>query len=66
MRICDRCGQQRAQKANERIYAESEGMEIDLCSACYAEVIEFATSIPKRKNKKTVVNRKTQLEMDVH
>lgn len=66
MRVCDRCGPARAEKANERIYVESEGVEIDLCTACFNEVLEYATTIPKRKNKKTIMNRKTQMEIEVH
>lgn len=51
MRICDRCGVKRAVKATERIYIETEGQELDLCPTCFHEVVEFATTIPKRKNK---------------
>ena len=66
MRICDRCGPDRAIKATERVYAESEGMEIDLCRECYDIVIQAATTIPKRKNKKFNSSEKQSNELDIH
>lgn len=51
MIICDRCGQKRAVRATEKLIIEAEGQEIDLCRDCFADVYEFITTIPKRKNK---------------
>lgn len=66
MRICDRCGPDRAVKASERIYAESEGMEIDLCRDCYDQVIQTALTIPKRINKKSASSEKKGSELEIH
>ena len=58
MRICDRCGQKRANRATDKIIIEMEGQEVDLCRDCFVDVYEFITTIPKRKNK-TGIFKKT-------
>ena len=64
MRVCDRCGLKRAIKANERIYIETLGQEIDLCSECFHDVLDYATNVPKRKNK-TSLNEKNTEKMNI-
>lgn len=55
MKICDRHGTEKPITSRYSILVEQEGQEIELCSECYLEFMEWVTSgIKTPKNKGTL------------